>query len=367
MAPSLIAEPQDRIAQLKATVAKIAPQNGGSTNRAPLKLTGVLDQYKHFDSTTVIGTEFPELQVADLLSAPNSDELIRELAVLVSRRGVVFFRDQQITLEQQKELGKRLGQLTGDPADSRLHVHPATWKGSENGDEITDISSTKFKEAREHYARARAQESEFASKGWHIDITFEQAPSSYAILKVHTVPKSGGDTLWASTTQAFAKLSTAYQKFLEGLTAYHTGENFKNLATALGKEIRTERGSSYNQGLELDAVHPVVRTNPVTGWKSIFLAGVFPKYINELKHKESEAVFNHLRLAIAENHDLQVRFRWEPNSLAIWDNRSTAHTATFDVIGDRAGDRVVKLGERPYLDPNSKVRDDLEDLLPQGF
>lgn len=59
---------------------------------------------------------------------------------------------------------------------------------------------------------------------------------------------------------------------------------------------------------------------------------------------------------LTENHDLQVRFRWNENDLAIWDNRSVFHTATNDYTGKRQGNRVVSLGEKPYFDPNSVSR-----------
>ncbi len=109
--------------------------------REPLQPTGALNHLNQFDVTPVIGREFPDTQLVDLLTAPNSDDLIRELAVTVSERGVAFFRAQDITVEQQKELGRRLGTLSGNPKASGLHVHPVTPAASELGDEVTVISS----------------------------------------------------------------------------------------------------------------------------------------------------------------------------------------------------------------------------------
>jgi len=109
--------------------------------RETLQPTGALAHLKQFDVTPVIGREFPEAQLTDLLGAPNSDELIRELAVTVSERGVVFFRAQEITTEQQKGLGTRLGKLSGNSKVSGLHVHPVTPETNELGDEVTVISS----------------------------------------------------------------------------------------------------------------------------------------------------------------------------------------------------------------------------------
>ena len=123
-------------------------------------------------------------------------------------------------------------------------------------------------------------------------------------------------------------------------------------------------------------MHPVIRTNPVTGWKSIFGVGHHVQQINGLTSEESRRILDWFVNLIVENHDLQVRHRWQnvndcksftgfissflllTEPVAIWDNRSVYHTATFDYdgLGPRTGQRAVSLGERPYLDPNSKSR-----------
>lgn len=97
-------------------------------NSSPLKSSGALDVYEKFDVTPVIGTEFARgaVQLKDLLEAPNADDLIRDLAILISSRGVVFFRAQELDLEQQKTLGRKLGELSGKPDTSGLHIHPLT-------------------------------------------------------------------------------------------------------------------------------------------------------------------------------------------------------------------------------------------------
>jgi alpha-ketoglutarate-dependent taurine dioxygenase len=103
----------------------------------------------------------------------------------------------------------------------------------------------------------------------------------------------------------------------------------------------------------------VIRTNPVTGWKSIFAVGHHVQQINGLTKEESRTALDWFVSLITDNHDLQVRHRWQNvNDLAIWDNRSVYHTATFDYAGQgpRTGQRAVSLGERPYLDPESKSR-----------
>jgi len=330
---------------------------------SPLKSAGTLDQYESFDVTSVIGREFPKLQLSDIL---NDDAKIRDLAITVSERGVVFFRNQDLTIDDQKRLGEKLGELTGKPETSKLHRHALSnsKRGiavDENGkldDEVSVISS---EQARKLYKdRFGFNSKKLASEGWHADITFERIPSDYAILKIVTPPEdAGGDTLWASGYEAYDRLSPIWRKFAEGLSATHFQPNFNKVAKEHGLElIETDRGAPENTGLDFEASHPVVRTNPVTGWKSLFGAGhqVHAGWIDGVTERESEIIKAYFLQLIADNHDLQVRFRWNKNDLAIWDNRSVFHTATNDYAGKRQGNRVVSLGEKPYFDPTSVSR-----------
>lgn len=112
-------------------------------------------------------------------------------------------------------------------------------------------------------------------------------------------------------------------------------------------------------GTDLRAVHPLVRTNPVTGWKSIFPVGGHVQHVNGLTDEESDGLLKWFLDLVYRNHELQTRLKWRnKNDIAIWDNRSVFHTATFDLEGqgDRFGNRAVGLGERPYLDPGSRSR-----------
>ncbi|KAI0916390.1 hypothetical protein AcW1_009813 [Taiwanofungus camphoratus] len=323
----------------------------------PLKPTGALDKYEHVDLTPVIGREYLNVQLTDLLNAPNSDELIRELAIIISQRNVVFFRNQDIDIEQQKLLGNKLGILSGRPQNSGLHIHPTTIPSSELGLEVSVITSKKDK--KKEY-ESDLDISQLASREWHSDITFEPVPSDFAILKVHTLPDNGGDTLWASGYEAYDRLSPALAKHLEGLTALHDANKFKIFAYATGNKLNQgPRGNPENVGETLQAIHPVIRTNPVTGWKSLFVNKNFTKRILELTKDESDVTIDYLNRLVSDNHDLQVRFKWQKNDVAIWANSSTLHNVTRD-YGDqhREGNRVVSLGERPYFDPTSKSRRD---------
>lgn len=165
--------------------------------------------------------------------------------------------------------------------------------------------------------------------------------------------------LWASSYEAYSRLSPSMQAYLETLTATHTAHSFLETAARDGITFREPRGHPDNKGQGLSAIHPVIRTNPVTGWKGLYVNKFFTKRINELTVDESDHLLAYLFGLVTDNHDLVVRFRWTKNSLALWDNRSTQHTATNDYGRKvRWGDRVVSVGEKPYLDPSSISRDE---------
>ncbi|KAL2786904.1 hypothetical protein BJX66DRAFT_341690 [Aspergillus keveii] len=364
MAPSIeVATPTP----LPNVEAKLDSQKAAASSgyiREPLKYSGSLDEYKSFDVTPVIGKEFPELQLTDIL---NDEQKLRDLAITVSRRGVVFFRNQSINSDEQKILGQKLGELTGKPETSKLHRHAVNNAGrqitvNEHGkldDEISVISS---ETNRKYYGDRFVNNSRhLASEGWHADITFERVPSDYAILKITHSPEeqTGGDTLWASGYEVYDRLSSPIQALADTLTAVHHQPSFNNIAKQHGIElIEGDRGAPENTGYDFKASHPLVRTNPVTGWKSLFGAAgqVDNGWIEGVTKRESEILKKYFRQLISENHDLQARLKWNTNDLAIWDNRSVFHTATNDYDGKRQGNRVVSLGEIPYYDPASKSR-----------
>ncbi|KAF2851520.1 taurine catabolism dioxygenase [Plenodomus tracheiphilus IPT5] len=332
--------------------------------RKPLELKGVLDSFQSFDVTPVIGREFSNVNLKDWLRAPNSDELIRDLAITISQRGVVFFRKQDdLDNDLQKELAQRLGELSGKPSSSKLHIHPVSNSGRRlggNDDEISVISSEQAKEIFKERLANFSGKKQSAKDGWHSDITFEPVPSDYALLRLTELPKTGGDTLWASGYELYDRLSPPYQRFFESLTATYSQPEFNRAAASNNFALYTApRGSPDNTGSSLTAIHPVIRTNPVTGWKSVFAVGHHVQHINGLTKEESATALNWFVQLITENHDLQVRHRWTGvNDLAIWDNRSVYHTATYDYtgLGKRTGQRAVSLGEKPYLDAESLGR-----------
>ncbi|KZP12778.1 TauD-domain-containing protein [Athelia psychrophila] len=234
---------------------------------APFSPLGSLADFDNRDETLHIGTRFPSssTQLSAFLSAPNSKELITDLASLVAHRGVVFFTDQDLNLGEQTRLADLLGQYSGRPETSTLHRHPISEDTSETSAEVSVIDS------KGGISRANEVKHARASRGWHADITFEHVPADYSLLKMHTIPDVGGDTLWASGYEAYDRLSPAFARFLEGLTAVHNADFFVDYARRTGIPIQDPRGSPENTGSDLTAVHPVIRTHPVTGFKTLFV------------------------------------------------------------------------------------------------
>jgi alpha-ketoglutarate-dependent taurine dioxygenase len=362
MAPGLLAQSTGAASVIKSKDAALPSTIFGghpaahTRLRQPLVDLGNLDEYAFEDCTPAIGREYNTLQVRDILSHSNAEAIIQDLAVNISRRGVVFLRNQDLTPVEMKQFCEILTSVAGCPDASGLHIHPLTEESSELGDQISVISSEKQAKGG-GLTHQLSDTSRLASVGWHADITFEPVPSDYAMLKIHTLPPTGGDTLWASGYEIYDRLSPAMQIFLEGLTATHDAKFFLEEAERLGNPLRqTIRGHPLNHGNSLTAEHPVIRTNPVTGWKSVFVNKGFTRRINGVTKDESDLLLKYLFDLIVNNHDAQVRFKWRKNDLAIWDNRSNWHCATYDYAAARAGDRVCSLGEAPYLDLASTGR-----------
>jgi len=156
------------------------------------------------------------------------------------------------------------------------------------------------------------------------------------------VPPYGGDTYWTNLAVAFDKLSPKMQAWLETLTAVHR----------LHMPTRTDKGLEYTDGAEanwMEAEHPMVRVHPETGEKVLYCSPSFIHSIVGLSATESEALL-HMLLEHAVRSDWTVRFKWEPGSVAFWDNRATAHLAPrdiFDVDFDRQFYRVTLNGDIP--------------------
>lgn len=329
-----------------------------------LKLSGALDKFSYEETTPITGREYLDVNIVDdLINAENADDLLRDLAITISTRGVVFFRSQtNLTNELQKELVNRLGQLAGKPAESSVHTFPLAPayvpEGGTPDRQISYVNSVGFKYMFDKMPNMDKRR--FDAAEWHTDIQFEPVPADYTSLRVLKLPETGGDTLWASGYELYNRLSAPYREFVDGLTVTCRADCVLMAIRNRGEKIEEgERGNPLNVGSALTAVHPVVRTNPVTGWRSVFALGQFSKRINEVNPIESEELLKKFYNMIQDNHDLQCRFRWRnPHDIAIWDNRSVFHRATFDYmdLGERSGNRAVGIGEVPFFDPESKSK-----------
>ena len=176
--------------------------------------------------------------------------------------------------------------------------------------------------------------------GWHTDHSYDVEPALGSILYAREVPQTGGDTLFAGMGAAYDALSPRMQAFLADLTAVHDGE----------PEYRgryADRGVDDTGKVYPKSVHPVIRTHPVTGRKSIYVNRIFTTRINDLAETESRALLDFL-FEHCERPDFQCRFKWEEHSVAFWDNRCAQHLALWDYYPNvRSGYRVTVKGDRP--------------------
>ena len=233
---------------------------------------------------------------------------------------VLFFRDQELTLDQHKSFGRRFGEL---------HIHPSAPPGAPGHPEILKV-------------HADADTKRTAGDGWHSDVSCDAEPPMLSILRLHTLPASGGgDTLFSSTAAAYDALSPPMQMYLGCLTAIHDGgPNYRDRNRRAGYDDSHRR---YPR-----AEHPVIRTHPRTGRKGIFVNPVFTTEVCGVAKQEGDAILAFLYAHIARPQ-FQCRFRWQPNSVALWDNRAVQHHAMWDYYPEvRSGYRVTVRGDRPY-------------------
>ncbi|KAL3418476.1 TfdA family Taurine catabolism dioxygenase TauD [Phlyctema vagabunda] len=285
-----------------------------------------------FDYNPKIGTEIQGVDLANLTDAAKND-----LARLISTRGVVFFRNQKnLDIDAQRELGKYFG---------TLHKH-ATTSVPKRGD-LDDVHVV--------YAdgQSKDQRALFTPTFlWHADVTYELQPPSYTSLKLLSSPPpgAGGDTLWSSQYVAYDTLSAPMQAYLSQLTAIHSADMQAQNTTAAGRTVRRA---------PVTTEHPLIRSHPVTGWKSLFFNPGFVTAIKGIPKIESDAIIKLLNEVVSTCQEGMVRFRWEEGDVAFWDNRITNHTATYGFAPHRRhAVRVACQAERPVLSPDAKSQED---------
>lgn len=251
-----------------------------------------------------------------------------ELARLVAFRGVVFFRDQNdLDIKKLLKLGRYYGPL---------HRHATTPlpKASLKDDDLLDVHVVKATEKRFL--------SQTISQGrlWHSDVSYEIQPPSYTFLQLLEGPPTGGDTLWSSGYSLYDRLSPNLQKYLEDLVAVHTAKEQAEEARRNGHPVRREPVTNE---------HPVIRVNPVTGYRSVYVNAGFTRYIKGIPREESDLILRYLNELTATDVNNTVRWRWKENDVAVWDNRSSFHSASFGFWPHyRHVARVTPHGEKPY-------------------
>ncbi|MGH0030816.1 MAG: TauD/TfdA dioxygenase family protein [Myxococcota bacterium] len=265
--------------------------------------------------TPVVGAEIGGVDLRE----PLPDAQIGAIRDALHAHLVLFFRDQDVTPDQQIAFARQFGEISVPPFAPKY--------GSDPELVVLDQVSPKGEGA----------------DNWHSDNTFMAEPPMGSILKAVQLPALGGDTCFASMYAAYEALSEPIRRLVDGLEAVH------DLTRPLQKAI--DAGHSNANLAEVQAkwppvTHPVVRTHPVTGRKALFVNGNSTTRLVGLSERE-----NALLLPFLNDHvrdpAFQCRFRWDTNSIAFWDNRSAQHYAVPDYGERRVMHRVTLAGDRP--------------------
>jgi len=265
------------------------------------------------DLSPKLGTELGNLQLKDL-----SDQQIEDLAAFVAHRGVVFFRNQDLSDVEQVDFARRMGDveehgMEEGPLPGLIPIH------------------------------ADAESKAISGERWHSDMCQETIPPAYSILMMNVIPPAGGDTLYANMYAAYDKLSPRMKQLLDGLTATNRRSTLGLPPDVAAKEIVSD--------------HPIVRTHPITKYRALYANPAFTTHINELTISESKDILSFLEHHVDKGAEFQIRFSWEPNSVAIWDNRAVQHQAVWDYWPNvRTGRRIVVAGTKPYYDEASTTQ-----------
>jgi taurine dioxygenase len=254
------------------------------------------------------------------LSNSISDTEIRIIKDAFHKFQVLFFQNQSEILPQNHIV---LGQFFGD-----LHIHPAAPK-MKNFPEIFEINTDKNSKIAN------------GAEDFHSDVSCDIEPPLGTMLQLHVLPECGGDTMFANMYLAYEALSKPMQVFLGGLKASHESEHFY--------KGRYQNKNEVNGNKEYpSAIHPIIRTHPETGKKAIYVNKFFTTRIEGLADQESKLILDYLFSHI-EKTEFQIRYKWNKNDMAFWDNRCTIHKALWDYFpNERKGRRVTIKGSVPY-------------------
>jgi alpha-ketoglutarate-dependent sulfate ester dioxygenase len=258
------------------------------------------------------------------LSGPLDAGIVAEIRATLLKWKVVFFRDQHITQAQHIAFGQLFCQVT--PA------HPTLPAAFADYPEILLLDN-------QLYAGIDGPKTE---SRWHTDVTFVPNPPMGSILHGLVVPPYGGDTQFTNLAVAYDRLSEPIKQMLDGLHAVH----HNTLPISRG-EMSSELRNQFQSKL-LQSVHPVVRVHPETGERVLFVNPNFTSHIFELSRQESGHLLAMLYEHLA-NASFTCRFRWQPGSIAFWDNRATAHLVPTDIPAGyhRSMQRITIAGDVP--------------------
>lgn len=244
------------------------------------------------------------------------DETFDDLRRALMEYRVLFFRDQDLSIEQHRVFAERFGEIEDHPFLPAKDGNPDVIRFEKGAD-------------------TAGYENQ-----WHSDVSWREVPSLGSVLRAVEVPEVGGDTLFADMVAAYECLSDEMKERIDGLTAVHDFIN--SFGALLTEDEREERRQEFPP-----ARHPLVRTNPDTGEKCLYANAIFTSHVEGMEREESDALLRDLCLE-AWYPEIQVRFTWENDSVAFWDNRVTQHYAVNDYWPRRrVMERVTIIGERP--------------------
>lgn len=267
--------------------------------------------------TPSIGAEISGID----LTKPIKQETLSWLTQQLVDHKVIFFRDQPIDTLQHLEFARQFGELEAHP------IYP-----KEGFPEVMVLHND-------------AKRPPSGTAFWHSDVTWRPEPSLGSILLARCVPETGGDTLFANMEAAFEGLDTKTKELIEGQTAVHGFEPLRQSLIQQG--ANAERLAQYE--MEYPTVtHPIVRTHPVSGRKSLYVNTLFTLGIKDMPLNEARPLLKKL-FATANKPEYQCRFHWANNSIAFWDNRAAQHYAVADYYPqERIMERVTIKGDRPF-------------------
>ena len=262
-----------------------------------------------------------EVEGIDLKNS--SKENFSKINELLLEHKVIFFRDQNISPEQQINLAKFFG-----PLERHVYV-----KGREKFPEIIRI------------IKGRNEKHQWGET-WHTDVSYNKNPTKVIILKSIKIPPVGGDTMFSNMELAYETLDSELKEKIKDKKAIHS-------SLGAAAFVEAYKGMEGNGNIdEYSNSHPIVRTHPETGKKILYVNSMYTKRIEGLDENESDEILKKL-YAHQERLDLTCRFKWTENAVAIWDNRSTQHQGLSDFFPgrglghERVMDRVAIEGDQP--------------------